>query len=141
MAKVVLIVEDDPRNLKLARDLLQVQGYTTIEAMAGTRGVELAREKQPDLILMDIQLPGMDGLEATRTLKRDESTSHIPIVAFTAYAMPTDRERILQAGCDGCITKPIDVREFLREVAQYVRAEGREGRNEHGQHSKDPGSG
>ncbi len=120
MAKVILIVEDDPKSLILTRDLLQVSGFTTIEATNGEQGVELARVKKPDLILMDIQMPDMDGLEATRILKADATTKNIPIVALTAYAMKGDKERVLEAGCDGYITKPIDIQELLKRVAEYL---------------------
>ena len=120
MEKVVLIVEDDPNSRKLIRDLLQVSGYTILEATDGKQGVALAREKRPDLILMDIQLPVMDGLEATRILKADKKNREIPIVALTAYAMEGDEERILQAGCEGYLPKPIDVQEFLKKVPEYL---------------------
>ena len=120
MEKVVLIVEDDANSRKLIRDLLQVSGHTTLEATDGKQGVALAKEKRPDLILMDIQLPVMDGLEATRILKADNETREIPIVALTAYAMEGDEERMLQAGCDGYLPKPIDVQEFLKKVSEYL---------------------
>ncbi len=120
MAKVILIVEDEPNNLKLVRDLLQVSGYKTIEATDGKQGVALARAKKPDLILMDIQMPVMDGFEATRVLKADATTRNIPVIALTSYVMKGDKERILQAGCDGYITKPIDIQEFLKKVAEYL---------------------
>jgi len=120
MAKVILIVEDEPRNLKLLRDLLQVSGYTTIEATDGKQGVGLARAEKPDLILMDIMMPVMDGLEATRTLKANAATRNIPILALTSYAMKGDKESILGAGCDGYLTKPIDIQGLLKEVARYL---------------------
>jgi len=120
MEKIVLIVEDDPNSRKLIRDLLQVSGYTTLEATDGEQGVTLAKDKRPDLILMDIQLPVMDGLEATRILKADKKTREIPIVALTAYAMEGDEERILQAGCEGYLPKPIDVQELLKKVPEYL---------------------
>ena len=120
MAKVILIVEDDPRNLKLIRDLLQKSGYTTIEATDGKQGVELTKARNPDLILMDIQMPIMDGLEATRILKADATTKNIPVLALTSYAMAGDKERILQAGCDGYLSKPIDIKEFLKTVTEYL---------------------
>ena len=119
MDKLVLIIEDEPKNLTLFRDLLQRFEYMTIEAENGRDGVELARTRNPDLILMDIQMPIMDGLEATRILKLDANTKNIPILALTSYAMKGDREKILQAGCDGYLAKPIDVKEFLATVAQY----------------------
>lgn len=120
MAKVILIVEDDAKNLILTRDLLQVSGYKTIEATDGEQGVELAKSNKPDLILMDIQMPKMDGLEATRILKADATTRNIPVLVLTAYAMKGDEERLSQAGCDGYITKPIDIKELLKKVADYL---------------------
>lgn len=121
MAKVILIVEDEPKSLKLIRDLLQVSGYTTIEATDGKQGVELAKEKRPDLILMDIQMPVMDGLEATRILKANSATREIPIVALTSYAMAGDEERALRAGCNGYLTKPIDIEGFLEKVEELLQ--------------------
>lgn len=120
MGKIILVVEDDPKGLKLVRDLLQVSGYTTLEATDGKQGVELAKARKPDLILMDVQMPVMDGLEATKILKADPITRDIPIMALTSYAMKGDEEKILQAGCDGYITKPIDTRGFLEKVQGYV---------------------
>ncbi len=119
MTKLILIVEDEPRNLTLLRDLLQVSGYKTIEAADGEQGVELAKSKKPDLILMDVQMPKTDGLEATRILKADAATRNIPIIALTAYVMKGDEERILEAGCDGYLSKPFDIQELLKEVAKY----------------------
>ncbi len=120
MAKLILIVEDEPKSLKLVRDLLQASGYKTIEATDGKQGVDLAKAKKPDLILMDIQMPEMDGLEATRILKADATTRNIPVLALTAYAMKDDEERIFQAGCDGYITKPFDIKELLKTIAEYL---------------------
>jgi len=120
MGKVILVVEDDPKNLKLIRDLVEIEGYTTLEATDGKQGVKIAKEKKPDLILMDIQLPVMGGLEATRILKADEATKDIPIVALTAYAMKGDEERICEAGCDAYISKPLDTREFLKKITEYL---------------------
>ena len=120
MAKVILIVEDDPNSRMLARDLLQRFGYAIIEATDGKQGVELAKARKPDLILMDIMMPEMDGLEATRILKADATTKKIPVLALTSYAMKGDKERILQAGCDGYVTKPIDIEELLKLVAEYL---------------------
>jgi two-component system cell cycle response regulator DivK len=120
MTKMILIVEDEPKNLKLFRDLLNASGYKTIEATDGKQGVELAKAKKPDLILMDVMMPKMDGLEATRILKADATTSNIPILALTSYAMKGDKERILQAGCDGYLAKPINIKEFLQEVTKYL---------------------
>ena len=120
MTKLILIVEDEPKNLTLLRDLLQVSGYKTIEATDGEQGVELAKSKKPDLILMDVQMPKMDGLEATRILKADATTSNIPVLALTSYAMKGDKERILEAGCDGYLAKPLDIKELLKIVAEYL---------------------
>ncbi len=121
MAKVILIVEDETKNLKLFCDLLQRFGYVTIEATDGEKGVELAKAEKPDLILMDVQMPKMDGFEATRILKADITTKNIPIVAVTSYAMKGDKERMLKMGCDAYITKPVDIEELLKVVAQYLQ--------------------
>ena len=112
MAKTILIVEDDSKNLTLFRDVLQVSGYKTIEATDGKKGIELAKTGKPDLILMDIQMPEIDGLEATRILKADATTSNIPVIALTAYAMKGDKERIIESGCDVYLSKPINTREL-----------------------------
>jgi two-component system, cell cycle response regulator DivK len=119
-AALILIVEDNPKNLKLIRDLLQFKGYQTIEAETAEAGIDLARERRPALILMDIQLPGMDGREAMKTLKADGATSEIPIIALTASAMKGDREALLAEGFDGYIAKPIDIKEVPEVVAGYV---------------------
>ena len=116
MAKV-LIVEDNPVNMKLAITLLASAGHTVISATNAEAGLTIARDDQPDLILMDIQLPGMDGLQATRILKDDTATSDIPVIALTALAMKGDEERIRAAGCDGYIAKPMRYKEFLDTVA------------------------
>ena len=120
MEKVILIIEDEPRNLKLIRDLLQASGYLTLEATDGTEGVEMARAHKPDLILMDILMPAMDGFEATKILKADAETRNIPIIALTSHAMKGDEEKIRGFGCDGYITKPIDTREFLKKVSEFL---------------------
>ncbi len=119
MGNVILIVEDDQQNLKLFRDLLQIKGYHTLEAVNGQQGVELAKSKKPDLILMDVQMPVMNGLEATKILKADDDTNDIPIISLTAYAMKGDKENIREAGFDGYITKPVDLKEFLTTIAKY----------------------
>ncbi len=121
MNKVILIVEDDPGNMRVFRDLLQIKGYDTLEATDGRQGVDLAKENIPDLILMDIQLPVLNGLEATKILKADPSTAKIPIIGLTACAMPEDRERTLDAGCDDYLAKPTDISTFLQKVAQHAR--------------------
>ena len=120
MAKVILIVEDELKNLKLACDLLQVSGYTTIEATDGKQGVVLVKAKKPDLILMDVQMPVMDGLEATRILKADATTKNIPVLALTAQAMKGDKQKILEAGCDVYLAKPLDIKELLKKVTEYL---------------------
>jgi two-component system cell cycle response regulator DivK len=116
MAKI-LVVEDNPTNMKLATMLLTSAGHEVITAADAEIGLTMARDEQPDLILMDIQLPGMDGLAATRVLKLDEATRHIPVIALTALAMKGDEERIRAAGCDGYIAKPMRYQEFLASVA------------------------
>jgi two-component system cell cycle response regulator DivK len=119
----VLIVEDNPTNLTLATFLLQSAGHTVLSATDAEAGLTMARAERPDLILMDIQLPGMDGLEATAQLKRHDATRAIPVIALTALAMKGDEERIRAAGCDGYIAKPMRYQEFLATVAaQLVRA-------------------
>jgi two-component system cell cycle response regulator DivK len=113
----VLVIEDNPANMKLVTFLLESAGRTVLAANDAETGLTLARSRRPDLILMDIQLPGMDGLEATALLKGDEATRDIPVIALTALAMKGDEERIRAAGCDGYIAKPIAYREFLTLVA------------------------
>lgn len=122
MKHTILVVEDDPRNRKLLVDLLTVKGYAVIVAHNGCEGVEQARQHLPDLILMDIQMPLMDGYEATRTLKGDARTRDIPVWALTSYAMAGDGARILAAGCDICITKPFDVPALLRRIEACLRS-------------------
>ena len=124
MSDLVLIVEDNEKNMKLARDLLQYHGFATAEATNAEDGIALAKERTPKLVLMDIQLPGMDGVSALEQLRNDPKTSRIPIVAMTASVMKEDRERFDKAGFDGFITKPIDVRAFPQQVRDAV-AKGR----------------
>jgi two-component system, cell cycle response regulator DivK len=119
MAKV-LIVEDNPANMKLAAFLLESAGHTVLSATDAEVGLTLARDEHPNLILMDIQLPGMDGLEATVLLKRDDATRAIPVIALTALAMKGDEERIRAAGCDGYIAKPMAYRDFLATIAAQL---------------------
>jgi two-component system cell cycle response regulator DivK len=114
--ELILIVEDNEKNLKLVRDLLQVKGYRTLEAGTAELGVELARDHTPQLILMDIQLPGMDGVAALSQLKGHPSTAKIPVVALTAYAMKDDQQRLRAVGFDGHLVKPINIRELLEVV-------------------------
>ena len=119
MAKI-LVVEDNAANMTLAVFLLQSVGHTVLSATDAEAGLALAREEKPKLILMDIQLPGMDGLEATSLLKRDDSTRGIPVIALTALAMKGDEERIRAAGCDGYIAKPMRYKEFLATVERQL---------------------
>jgi two-component system cell cycle response regulator DivK len=113
----ILIVEDNPANMTLAIFLLESAGHSVLCAVDAEAGLTLARQNQPQLILMDIQLPGMDGLEATRLLKRDDATRAIPVIALTALAMKGDEERIRAAGCDGYIAKPLAYKDFLAVVS------------------------
>ena len=117
-AELILIIEDNEKNLKLVRDLLQVKGYRTLEAGAAELGMELARRYIPQLILMDIQLPGMDGVAALSQLKSDPVTAQIPVIALTAFAMQDDRQRFRLAGFDGYLVKPINIRELLTAVGE-----------------------
>lgn len=114
--KLILIVEDNEKNLKLVRDVLQVKGFATVEAGTAEDGIKLAAERKPDLILMDIQLPGMNGIDALKVLRADPATAAIPVVAVTASVMQQDRKLITEAGFDGYIGKPINVKEFLDTV-------------------------
>jgi two-component system cell cycle response regulator DivK len=120
MAKTILIVEDDSKSLKLMRDLLNVLGYITFEANNGQQAVDVAKTEKLDLILMDIQMPGMDGLEATKVIKADITTRDIPIIALTANAMRGDEEKVLQAGCNGYVTKPVNIRILQEKMNGYL---------------------
>ena len=120
MAKKILIVEDNVLNMKLLNDLLQAHGYETLQTKDGHHVLELAREKQPDIILMDIQLPEISGLEVTKMLKGDEALKDIPIVAVTALAMKGDEEQIREGGCEGYIAKPISIPTLLETVARLL---------------------
>jgi two-component system, cell cycle response regulator DivK len=117
----VLVVEDNPANMTLATFLLKSAGYAVLTATDAEAGLALARREQPDLVLMDIQLPGMDGLEACAILKKSEATRDIPVIALTALAMKGDEERIRAAGCDGYIAKPLAYREFLATIAARLQ--------------------
>ena len=117
----VLLVEDNPMNLELATDLLEACGIEVIAANSGEAAMKLAQEQKPNLILMDLSLPGMDGLQATAALKANPQTRLIPVVAVTAHAMKGDEQKALNAGCEGYITKPIDTRMFPMLVAQYLQ--------------------
>jgi CheY-like chemotaxis protein len=119
--KTVLVIEDNPLNMKLVKSLLGLGNYTMLEAEDAERGIRMAIECKPDLILMDIQLPGMDGLDATRILKAEPALKHIPVIALTSYAMDGDDKKAMKAGCDAYITKPIDTRVFLKTVEHYLQ--------------------
>ena len=116
----ILVIEDNPANMKLAVLVLEQAGHVVLQGRDADVGLELARERQPELVLMDVQLPGIDGLEATRRLKRDPATSHIKVIALTAFAMRGDDERIIAAGCDGYLSKPIRYGELLETVARVL---------------------
>ena len=115
----VLIVEDNERNMKLVRDVLQATGYNTLEATTGEEAVELALSQAPALVLMDVQLPGIDGVEALERLRQNERTASIPVLALTAQAMTGDRERFLEARFDGYLAKPVDVGELIETVREH----------------------
>jgi two-component system, cell cycle response regulator DivK len=121
----ILVVEDNEKNMKLFRDVLQVTGYRTLEATTGKRAVELATEHRPDLVLMDIQLPDIDGVEALGRLRADERTASIPVLALTAQAMEGDRERFRAAGFDGYISKPVNIVNLIGTVNQHCDGGGR----------------
>jgi CheY-like chemotaxis protein len=118
--ELILIVEDNEKNRKLVRDVLQVKGYKTVETETAEEGIRLAQESHPSLILMDIQLPGMNGIEALRRLRADAGTRAIPVIAVTASAMTQNRQQILAEGFDGYQSKPISVKEFLEAVRQVL---------------------
>ena len=120
MAKIILIVDDDPKSLKLARDLLQISGYKTIEATDGKQGVELAKAKKPDLILMDIMMPNMDGYTACRAIKTDKTTAGIPVIMLTALGYELNKELGKNMGADGYITKPFTRQELLNTTNQFL---------------------
>ena len=120
MTAKVLVVEDNPANMKLATLLLRHSGYEVLQADNADAAIASAHDNQPDMILMDVQLPGMDGLEATRLLKADAATRDLTVIALTAFAMKGDEERILAAGCDGYIAKPIEYKAFLAEVSRLL---------------------
>ena len=115
----VLVVEDNERNMKLFRDVLQASGFRTLEATTGERAVELVFEHRPDLVLMDIQLPDIDGIEALQRVRADEGFASVPVLALTAQAMEGDRERFLAAGFDGYLSKPVDIADFVTTVKRY----------------------
>jgi two-component system cell cycle response regulator DivK len=121
MPKTVLIVEDNELNMKLFHDLLQANGFNTIETRNGIEALDLARKHKPDLILMDIQLPEVSGLEVTKWIKEDDELKSIPVVAVTAFAMKGDEERIREGGCEAYLSKPISVAKFLETVRHFVK--------------------
>ena len=117
---LILIVEDNEKNLKLVRDVLQFKGYKTIEAMTGNEGVKLAKEQKPDLVLMDIQLPDIDGITALNQIRADPATQKMCVIAVSASVMPDDQQRIVQSGFDAYVTKPINVKGFVETVEKFI---------------------
>jgi two-component system cell cycle response regulator DivK len=120
----ILVVEDNPKNLKLVRDVLVYSGYEVVEATSGEDGVRLAEETSPDLILMDLQLPGIDGTEALRQIRSSEHNPRVPVVAVTAFAMTDDRDRAFASGFDGYVEKPISARALPQQVADFLELGG-----------------
>ena len=120
-SKTILVIEDNELNMKLVRSLLKIGNYAMVEARDAETGIQLLQHHTPDLILMDIQLPGMDGLTATRMIKGDHTLKEIPVIAFTSYAMEGDEDLAAQAGCAGYIIKPIDTHTFLKQLEHYLR--------------------
>jgi two-component system cell cycle response regulator DivK len=121
----ILVVEDNDKNLKLVRDVLSYAGFEVVEARTGEQGVALAEETAPDLVLMDLQLPGIDGVEALRRLRANPATSDVPVVAVTAFAMKEDRERTRRSGFDGYVAKPVSVRLLPEQVRSYLHRDRR----------------
>lgn len=120
MSKTILIVEDNELNMRLFTDLLQAHGYETLQSIDGSDAMELTRGNMPDLIIMDIQLPGLSGVDITKLLKADEDLKHIPVIAVTAFAMKGDQEKIMEAGFSAYIAKPVSVPNFLENVATFI---------------------
>jgi two-component system, cell cycle response regulator DivK len=120
MGKQVLIVEDNDLNMKLFNDLLEAHGYSTLKSRSGLEGFELARQHRPDLVLMDIQLPEVSGIDIIKLLKEDEELRKIPVIAITAFAMKGDEERIRESGCEGYLSKPISVAKFVETVRSFI---------------------
>lgn len=116
----VLVIDDNELNVKLVRGLLRIKAVNVIEALDAETGIQLAKENVPDLILMDIQLPGMDGLQATEIIKKDPELQAIPVVALTSYAMRGDKEKAMQAGCSDYISKPIDTKLFFEQIDRFI---------------------
>ena len=121
MSKRILVVEDQEDNRRIMRDLLVASGYEPVEATTGEEGLALAEREKPDLILMDIQLPGLDGYEVTRRIKANPSLKHIPIIAVTSYALSGDDQKAYAAGCDGYVTKPYSPRVLLAKIREYLK--------------------
>jgi two-component system cell cycle response regulator DivK len=121
MSATILYIEDNPQNMRLVRKMLHVGGYNILEAVDGLTGLDIAAEKVPDLILMDINLPDIDGIEATARIKADPQLAHIPVIALTANAMHGDRERFLAAGCDGYLAKPVSKTELLNTISFFLQ--------------------
>jgi len=119
-SKTILVIEDNELNMKLVRSLLNFGNYEVLEAVDAETGMQLIRKHRPDLVLMDVQLPGMDGLKATRIIKGDLALKDIPVVALTSYAMQGDEEKATEAGCTGYITKPLDTKVFLEIIDQFI---------------------
>ncbi len=120
MSKTILIVEDNELNMKLFRDLLEAQGYGILQTRDGMQALDLARKERPDLIVMDIQLPQVSGLEVTKWIKADDNLKHIPVVAVTAFAMKGDEEKIREGGCEAYVAKPISVKDFLSTIERFL---------------------
>jgi two-component system cell cycle response regulator DivK len=125
--KTILIVEDNEKNMKLVRDILRHNGHATIEAQTGGEGVRLASDRKPDLVLMDIQLPDIDGIEALRRIRADRALDSVPVIAVSASVMPDDQQKIVTSGFDAFVTKPINLKQFLDTVTRFL-AHGRTGR-------------
>lgn len=119
--KCILVIEDNELNMKLFKTLLEIGNYQVLEAINAETGIQLTRKHRPDLVLMDIQLPGMDGLSATRIIKEDSAIKDIPVVAITSYAMQGDEQKAIEAGCAGYMSKPIDTRSFVETISQFLR--------------------
>lgn len=122
-ARKVLVVEDNELNMRLFCDVLEAYGFETFQCRDGAKAVEIARQKLPDLIVMDIQLPEVSGLDITRWLKDDEKVAHIPVLAVTAFAMRTDEQRVREAGCEGYLSKPIQISSFIKAVESLLPKE------------------
>ncbi|OGA02853.1 MAG: histidine kinase [Betaproteobacteria bacterium RIFCSPLOWO2_02_FULL_62_17] len=120
MSKTILIVEDNENNMMLVRDVLQMKGYTVLEATTGTEGVRLAIEARPDLVLMDIQLPDIDGITALAQIRADESAKKIPLLAVSASVMPDEKQKIVSSGFDAYITKPLNMKSFVETVEKFI---------------------